>query len=333
MNWLITGGCGFIGTNLVAHLLAEGGHGLRIVDDLSVGTRRALASVGDPLERPVASIDGPPQGLELVIGDVRDAEAAVAVAHGVDAIVHLAGNTGVQPSIADPRGDCIANVVGTLNYLEAARHHGVRRFVFASSGGTVIGDGEPPIHEELVPKPKSPYGASKSACEGYLSAYHGSFGVDTVALRFGNVYGPRSSHKGSVVANFLRRAMRGEPLEIYGDGAQTRDFVYIDDLVEAILLAATADGVGGQVFQIATQRETSVNELAEAMLPLLRAEVSPDVRIVTAGALPGEIRRNYADTSKARELLGWTATTSLDEGLHRTVRWFVERAERPTDGR
>ena len=330
-RWLVTGGCGFIGTAVLARLLRDGATGIRIVDDLSVGTREDLASVAAFREVGSDEISGGPEGVELVVADVRDAEAAVAAARGIDAIVHLAANTGVQPSIEDPRLDCTTNVLGTLNYLEAARGEGVRRFVFASSGGTVIGDAEPPIHEEMVPHPKSPYGASKSACEGYLSAYHGSFGIDGVALRFGNVYGPGSGHKGSVVARFVRRALAGEPLEIFGDGDQTRDFIYIDDLVDAVVRAATVDGIGGEVFQIATARETSVNELAQKMLPLLRAEVSPDVRIVTAGALPGEIRRNYSDTSKARERLGWAASTPLDDGLRRTIRSLAAGASRPVD--
>ena len=318
-RWLITGGCGFIGTALVRRLLSNGVTGIRVVDDLSVGTREDLAAVSPFTEVAAEDASATFAGVQLLVADVRDEAAARAAVRGVDAIVHLAGNTGVQPSIRDPRLDCTSNVIGTLNYLEAARHEGVRRFVFASSGGTVIGDVEPPIHERMVPRPKSPYGASKSACEGYLSAYHGSFGIDGVALRFGNVYGPGSRHKGSVVARFVRRALAGEPLEIFGDGDQTRDFIYVDDLVDAVVRAATTDGIGGEVFQIATAHETSVNELAEMMLPLLRERVSADVRLESAGALQGEIRRNYSDTTKARQRLGWLASTPLEEGLRRTV--------------
>lgn len=327
MNWLVTGGCGFIGTSLVERLVSEGGHAIRVVDDLSVGTEADLRAVAPNLVvRPGGASSGLRAGdVELVVGTILDERLALEAAEGMDVIVHLAANTGVQPSIEDPRKDCLTNVVGTLNYLEAARHHGVRRFVFASSGGTVIGDGEPPIHEEMVPHPKSPYGASKSACEGYLSAYHGSFDVDTVALRFGNVYGPGSSHKNSVVAKFVRNALAGRTLEIYGDGVQTRDFVYIDDLIDAIALAAEVPGVGGTVFQIATGSETTVNELAELLVEVLARHGVRDAKLAYAAPLPGEIRRNYADTSRARQRLGWVPRVSLEDGLDRTVAWYLAR--------
>ena len=323
MNWLITGGAGFIGRNLIRRLLDEGGHAIRVVDDLSVGTVDALEAMTSVRRYAPTDVGGAPDGVELVQADVRDADAAVAAARGVDAIVHLAANTGVQPSIADPMLDATTNVLGTLHYLEAARHNGVNRFVFASSGGTVIGDVEPPIHEEMVPHPKAPYGASKSAGEGYLSAYHGTFGIQATGLRFANVYGPGSTHKNSVVAKFIRRALAGEPLEIYGDGGQTRDFIYIDDLVDAIVQAATRPDVGGEVFQIATARETSVGEIADALVPILNAFGIEGVSVEHGDALPGEIRRNFSDTTKARDLLGWTANVALDEGLTRTVAWFV----------
>src|SRR5262249_16844775 len=154
------------------------------------------------------------------------------------------------------------NVVGTLNYLEACRRLGVRRFVFASSGAP-IGDCEPPLHEEMPGHPVSPYGASKLAGEAYCSAYRHSFGIETVALRFGNCYGPLSSHKNSVVAKFIRQALAGQPWEIFGDGCQTRDFIYVQDVTDAIIRAATVEGIGGEVFQIATNSETTVLELAE----------------------------------------------------------------------
>ena len=218
----------------------------------------------------------------------------------------------------------MSNVVGTLNYLEAARHNGARRFVFASSGGTTIGEAEPPIHEEMVPHPVSPYGASKLSGEGYCSAYFRTFGVETVALRFGNVYGPLSGHKNSVVARFIKRATSGETLEIYGDGTQTRDFIYVGDLINAVRLSATVEGVGGEIFQIATSAETTVQELTEKLLPALASAGVKDVEVRYTEARRGEVRRNYADTTKAERMLGWRAEVGLDEGLHRTVAWFME---------
>ena len=322
MNWLITGGCGFIGTALVRSLMDEGGHGVRVLDNLAVGTREDLASVCEFEE---GSGDGPVSlGVELVVGDILDEELALRTAEGADVIVHLAANTGVIPSVENPRRDCQMNVFGTLNFLEAARHAGVGRFVFASSGGTVVGDAEPPIHEEMAPHPVAPYGASKLAGEGYCSAYFQTFDIGTVALRFGNVYGPLSGHKNSAVARFIKRAAGGEVLEIYGDGTQTRDYIFIEDLIRAIRLAATTDGVGGETFQIATNAETTVQELVDKLLPALAEAGIEDVEVRNTDARRGEVRRNFADTSKAARMLGWRAEVGLDEGLRRTVGWFME---------
>lgn len=328
MNWLITGGCGFLGTALIRALVQEEGHSVRVVDNLAVGSRDDLSAVCRFTEAsasdlgPVGESSGP-TSVELVEGDILDEELAVRAAEGVDVIVHLAANTGVAPSVADPRADCLANVLGTFNYLEAARQHATERFVFASSGAAV-GEVDPPIHEEVPPHPVSPYGTSKLAGEGYCSAYFRTFGVETVALRFGNVYGPGSTHKSSAVAKFTKRAMSGEVLEIYGDGSQTRDFIYIEDLVRAVRLAATVDGVGGETFQIATNAETSVQELIDLLLPVLAAAGIKDVEVRETEPRQGDVQRNYSDTSKAARLLGWQAETNLQEGLQRTVDWFTE---------
>lgn len=323
MNWLITGGCGFLGTALVERLCRLGGHGIRVIDNLSTGTRADLTRVCEFAERKAAQAFEAPTGIELVVADILDERVAKAVSFGCDVIVHLAANTGVFPSVLDPRADCLANVLGTLNYLEAARAAGVRRFVFASSGAPA-GEVTPPINEEVVPHPVSPYGASKLAGEGYCSAYYRTFGVETVALRFGNVFGPGSLHKESVVAKFIRRAMNGETLEIYGDGGQTRDFVFIDDLIDALLLASRAEGVGGELFQIASGNETTVAELVAALLRVLQGAGFCNVRVQNSGPRAGDVRRNFADTSKARARLGWQATTTLDDGLKRTVAYFLK---------
>jgi UDP-glucose 4-epimerase len=328
VNWLITGGCGFLGTALVRSLAQEGGHAVRVVDDLSGGTREDLARACRFVESSPADLGPMPSGsppVELIAGDILEERLALRAAEGADVIVHLAANTGVAPSVEDPRRDCLINVVGTLNYLEAARHNGVRRFVFASSGATV-GDVEPPIHEEMPPHPVSPYGASKLAGEGQCSAYCRTFGVETVSLRFGNVYGPLSGHKNSVVAKFIKRAMRGEVLEIYGDGTQTRDFIYVGDLVRAVRLAATAERVGGETFQIATNAETTVQELLERLLSILAAAGVTDVEVRRAAPRLGDVLRNYSDTSKAGRMLDWRAQVDLEEGLRRTVDWFMDPA-------
>ena len=324
-KWLITGGCGFLGTSLIKDLQEEGGHFVRVVDNLSVGSREDLAKVcqfteptSSPLLTPHSSLL---TSVELIVGDILDEKLALEAAKGMDIIVHLAANTGVGPSVENPRLDCVTNIIGTLNYLEAARHNKVKRFVFASSGAPV-GECTPPIHEELPAHPVSPYGASKLAGEGYCSAYFRTFGVETVALRFGNVYGPLSGHKNSAVAKFIRQAMNGETLEIYGDGRQTRDFIYIGDLVKAVRLAATVEGIGGEVFQIATNAETTVGELVELLIPVLQQAGIQTVHINHSSPRLGDVMRNFSDTAKARNMLGWKAETNLHIGLQKTIDWY-----------
>jgi UDP-glucose 4-epimerase len=322
-NILITGGCGFIGTSLIAALLrADPGRHIRVLDSLVTGTQDDLAEVGPcrrvSLEEAAAST----HGLVLVQADIRDARALHACAAGMDAIVHLAANTGVGPSVIDPRLDMECNVVGTFNALEAARLQGVRKFVFASSGAPA-GEVEPPIHEELPPHPVSPYGASKLAGEGYCSAYFRTFGIDTVCLRFGNVYGPRSKHKASVVAKFIKQALAGERCVIFGDGRQTRDFVYIDDLVGAILLALEKQ-VGGETFQIATGSESTVGEVASLITESL-ARRHVDMHIAHDAPRLGDVKRNYADTRKAQQVLGWRMQVPLERGIETTIDYFMQR--------
>jgi len=326
MKWLITGGCGFIGTSLIRQLQQEGGHDIRVIDNLSVGTREELAEVCDfeEVDAMHFDLDSTTERVELVVGDILDEKLAMQVSSGVDVIVHLAANTGVGPSVDDPRKDCVTNVMGTLNYLEGARHNHVKRFVFASSGAPV-GECVPPIHEELPAHPVSPYGASKLAGEGYCSAYFRSFGLDTVALRFGNVYGPGSGHKNSVVAKFIKQAMNGETLEIYGSGNQTRDFIYIDDLVSAVKLAASVEGVGGEVFQIATNKETTVGEMVDLLLPILAEKGFADIKVIHGEKRQGDVMRNFSDTSKARTILGWDCKVFLSQGLRWTVGDFLQR--------
>lgn len=330
MKWLITGGCGFIGRNLIARLLqGDASHAVRVFDNLSVGKRADLAQVAScRLTRQPRPGDWPAAGsVDLVPGDVLDAELAVQAAAGAEVIVHLAANTGVGPSVENPRRDCVTNVIGTLNLLEAARKSDVRRFVFASSGAP-LGTCVPPIHEELAPHPVSPYGASKLAGEGYCSAYFQTFRVETVALRFGNVYGPRSGHKSSAVARFVQQLLRGEELVIFGDGSQTRDFIFVEDLVQAIELAAARPEIGGEVFQIATNSETTVRQLVTELAGIARKLGCPPARVRYEAPRLGDVARNYSDVTKAAQRLGWTAATPLRDGLEQTFRWFAEAANR-----
>jgi len=342
---LITGGCGFIGTNLVSHILknAMNTH-IRVLDNLSVGTREALSEVCHFREVKSASLfaDIPHGRVELIVGDIRDPDVCLLCCRDIDAVVHLAAQSGVPVSVENPQLDCAINVTGTLNVLEACRKNSVGEFVFASSGAP-LGEVEPPIHEQKVPRPVSPYGASKLAGEAYCSSYYKTFGVKTVVLRFGNVYGPGSQHKTSIVAKFFRHALNGQPLEIYGDGTQTRDFIYISDLCNAISLSLKAlcpavngkghaisnsDVVAGEIFQIATFRETTVSEIAEKIKVLIERDTGEKVNIVHGEKRIGDVQRNYSDISKAKKLLGFQPLYDLDAGLYETWQSFVHNPNR-----
>jgi UDP-glucose 4-epimerase len=342
---LITGGCGFIALNVIGYLAERGYPAIRIVDNLSVGTREDLEtylkdqgtiSAVKEQEKRVDfywqhhSAEGRPCLITLLIEDIRDRNAVAELVLPGEAIIHLAAQTGVIESMEDPFFDCQVNVIGTLNLLEAAVKHSSPAFVFASSAAP-MGDQPPPAREDAAPKPLSPYGASKLAGEGYCSAYSGSFGLPACCLRFSNVYGPYSSHKSSVIAKFFRQALSGETLVVFGDGGQTRDFVHTRDLSQAIYLALNMlveKGIEcgqGELFQVATGRETSINELFSMIQDLVETDTACKVVVKHEPARAGEIYRNYADISKARHLLGFKPEIDVREGLKDTWEWFKGR--------
>ena len=326
-NIIITGGCGFIGVNLVRYLHKLGKNiRIRIVDNFSVGQPEDLKKICSIKRLKANQLNEWQDGVSLVEGDILDEGLASKICSGADGVVHLAANTGVIPSIENPRMDCMANVLGTFTYLNACRMQSVARFVLASSGAP-LGEKIPPIHEEMVARPISPYGASKLCGEAYCSAFYGSYNLQTVCLRFGNVYGPYSIHKGSVVAKFIKQIMSDKNLIIYGDGNQTRDFIYIDDLCRAIRAGLTQENAGGEIFQIATHKEHTVNEVAESLNDLMYtiAGKRPEVRY--AEKRKGEVLRNFSDISKAKRLLGWEPAWSFEQGLEATVKWFFEMSQ------
>jgi UDP-glucose 4-epimerase len=308
MRTLVTGGAGFIGSTLVDRLLAEG-HTVDVVDDLSTGT---LANLADARAVP---------GHEITFHqmDIRSAELVELIAHRRPEVVfHLAAQADVRVSVQRPVFDAEVNVLGTLRVLEGARSAGTQRVVFAASGGTLYGEpdvSDLPVRESHPHRPMSPYGVSKKSAIDYLMAYRDLHALEFSALALANVYGPRQDPHGEagVVAIFADRLLRDEPVTIFGDGEQTRDFVYVDDVVDAFVRAATKGG--GLVINVGTGVELSVNELARVMAAAAGVDTPP----AYAPARPGELERNALNPERASIHLGWSSWTTLDEGVRAVI--------------
>lgn len=306
---VVTGGAGFIGSNLV-HTLLERGDRVRVLDDLSTGRRINLQDVT--------------ADVEMIVGDVRDPQTLARVVDGAAVVFHEAAMASVAQSVADPVASADVNVTGTLNVLVAARDAGVGRVVYASSAA-VYGDADTlPLHERLPTRPTSPYGASKLAGERYLEAFTRTYGLPTVALRYLNVFGPRQNPRSDYAAaipRFILGALSGEAPTIFGDGHQSRDFVFVDDVVRANLLAAAAPASAcGRAFNIGRGERRSVNEL----LGTIRALVPGDhQQPVHASPRPGEIRDSWSDIAAARDTLGYEPLVAFEEGLRRTIDWIA----------
>ena len=275
---------------------------LRVLDDLRSGSK---AYVNESIA-------------EFIIGDVGDPSALDPALQDVDAVIHLAAQTGVIPSVENPTRDFEGNTVRTFRLLEACRLQGVQRFVFASSGAA-LGEVEPPLHEEVVPHPVSPYGAGKLAGEAYCQSYAAAYGMNTVSLRFSNVYGPYSAHKNNAIPNFIKALLSGEGIEVFGDGSQSRDFIYVEDLCEAIFRALTSDEVRGETFQLATGVETTVLELVDAVQRVVGGPVAP---LTFGERRAGEVYKSRVDISKVSAALGYRPKFSLDAGLRLTADWY-----------
>ena len=315
---LVTGGAGFIGSH-VADLFIEKGFDVTVADDLSSGKRENLSDKAHFHEIGVNSKDF----AELV----RDGR--------FDVIAHLAGQIDVRKSVADPIVDATTNILGTLNLMEALKQSDVKaRVIFTSTGGVLYGDFNTPPNVETYPKdPESPYAIAKLSTELYLAYYGRVHGLDAIAVRFGNVYGPRQDPHGEagVVAIFCGRILEKRPLTVFGDGLQTRDYVYVGDVARAVWLAATKPlpkkgRLDARAFNIGTGRGTSVLEIAK----VLQAAARSDRPIEFAPRRPGEQQESFVDPGKARDLLGWVPEVALAEGLAKTYAWFARGIE-PSD--
>jgi UDP-glucose 4-epimerase len=314
MHTLVTGGAGFIGSTLTDRLLADG-HRVTVLDNFSSGSHDNLAAARDEHGDRLAVIEA----------DVRDDGVSDQVRNAApEVLFHLAAQADVRVSVAEPAFDAAVNIVGSLNVIEGARLGGARKVVFASSGGTIYGDPDPsalPVDESHPREPVSPYGVAKMVVGQYLEAFRVLHGLDYTALALANVYGPRQDPHGEagVVAIFAGRLLAGEPCTIFGSGEQTRDFVYVDDVVDAF--ARAADAAPGQLLNIGTGEETSVNRLYRAMADAAGSDAEP----VMAEARVGELARSALNRAKATAVLGWSPQVTLDGGVARVLDWFRAR--------
>jgi UDP-glucose 4-epimerase len=298
LRTLVTGGAGFIGSHVADGLLARGDE-VTILDDLSDGKRENV-----------------PAGARLVEGDIRDPAAVFAEAKP-EVCFHLAAQKDLRVSVARPDHDADVNILGTVRVLEAARELGAQ-VVFSSTGGAIYGECEEPAREDKAREPLAPYGTSKLAGEEYLAMYNRLHGSRHVSLRYGNVYGPRQDPHGEagVVAIFFNRLIDGETPTIFGDGKQTRDYIYVGDVVRATLASQAVDG---GVYNVGTGRETSVVELLDLCVRVAGKDVEPEFE----PARPGELQRSVLDPGRAVDELGWRPERSLEEGLRETWEWFT----------
>ncbi len=308
--YLVTGGAGFIGSNIV-HALVARGETVRVLDNFSTGSWANLAEVRDRIE--------------VIEGDVRDPSVLQRALAGVEYVSHQAALRSVPRSVDDPLSTDAVNTHGTLQLLVAARAAGtVKRVVYASSS-SVYGDSPAlPKEEDQTPAPISPYAVSKLAGEYYCRTFTRLYGLETVSLRYFNVFGPRQSPESkyaAVVPLFIRAALRGEPLVVHGDGEQSRDFTYIDNVVQANLLACTQPNVGGEVFNVACNERHSVLEIAHTVARL----VGKPIKIEHTPPRAGDVRHTQASIAKAQRLLGYQPAVGFEEGMRRTVAWLRQQ--------
>lgn len=303
MKALITGGAGFIGSHIASRLIADG-HEVRVLDNFSTGSRSNLA---------------PHEGdFDLIEGDMQSYERAHNAVQGCEVVFHQAALPSVPRSIQDPLTSNAANVVGTLNILLASRDSGVRRVVFASSSSIYGADRTLPKQEDRAPLPISPYAVAKLASEGYCRSFSEVYGLETVALRYFNVFGPRQdplSQYAAVIPRFITALLEGQAPVVFGDGEQSRDFTYIDNVIDANLRAADAEGVSGQTFNVACGERISLNRLLDE----IRAIVGSELEASYLDARQGDVKHSLADISRARDQLGYEPLVDFNEGLLRTV--------------
>jgi len=312
-TYLVTGGAGFIGSHIVEALLNRG-EKVRVLDNFVTGKKENLSFVLKHKFR---------KNFQLLAGDIRDLKICEKACKGVDYVLHQAALRSVPKSMKYPLEYNEVNIKGTLNILLASKKSGVKRVVYASSSSVYGETNSFPEKEDLLPQPISVYASTKLAGEYYCKVFSESFGLETVSLRYFNVFGPRQSLESQyaiVVPKFIVSLLHNQSPPIYGDGKQSRDFTYIDNVVEANLLAVNKEGISGEVFNIASGKDYSVLELLDILNKIMDKDIKPEF----LPPRPGDVRRTWADISKAKRLLGFEPKIDLLKGLERTVSWFRE---------
>jgi len=309
-KYLVTGGAGFIGCNLVRYIL-ERGHDVVVVDNFSTGKRQNVADFIDKVE--------------FIEGDIRDRAVMDRAVKGVTAIFHEAALGSVPRSVEDPQTSHDVNVNGTLTVLESARAAGVKRIIFAASSSAYGDQEKSPKHEAMVPMPISPYAASKVACEGYMRAYAACYGLETLSLRYFNVFGAYQDPEGpyaAVIPAFISRILRGQRPIVFGDGEQSRDFCYIDNVCKANWLAANApsERCDGTVLNIACNASTTLNEI----LALLKELLNTNIEAEYTDPRPGDVKHSLADVSLAKKVIGYEPEVFFAEGLRKAIDWYKQ---------
>ena len=310
-HYLVTGGCGFIGSHLV-EVLVQKGERVRVFDNCSTGKAKNIAHVKDQIE--------------FVDGDLRELDAVHQAVAEVDYVFHQGARPSVARSVADPILSNNVNINGTLNLLVAARDAGVKRVVYAASSSAYGNIPTLPRSETLSPQPASPYAITKYVGECYCRVFTQVFGLETVALRYFNIFGPRqnpTSQYSAVIPKFIHAYLNGNSPAIEGDGEQSRDFTYIANAVHANLLACHAEGVAGEVFNIGCGQQTSINKLASLIGEMMETDAKP----VYTSSRPGDVRHSRADICKAQQLLGYEPKVELKAGLRQTIDWFLRRSD------
>jgi nucleoside-diphosphate-sugar epimerase len=308
-KYLVTGGAGFIGSHLAEELVKRG-EAVRVLDNFSTGKKENIAHLLDKVE--------------LIEADIRDFEVCRRAARGMDFVLHQAALTSVPGSLEDPLLANEINARGTLNLLLASNEAKVKRFIFASSCAVYGDDPLLPKREGSEGKPLSPYAASKRVGELYCQVFSQIYHVSTVILRYFNIFGPRQdplSQYAAAIPIFITKMLRGEKPTIFGDGEQSRDFIYVANVVQANILAVEAKDISGEIFNIACGKKTTINSLAEKINKLLKKKITP----IYTDPRPGDIRHSFADIAKAEKMLNYKPKVSFEEGLSLTIRWLSER--------